>query len=213
VTPAGHAASDSDEALLERYLAVTASPDTREAAFHQLVDRYHRRVFAICLHTLRSASDAEDATQETFLKLARHAETFRGDAKLSTWLYRVARNVCTDHVRHDARRPSTPVADPATLDTAPSEADRTAGTDEALTVGAALAELDPMSRQALVLVAVEGLSYQEAGAVLDLAVGTVKSRVSRARARLAELLDDGARGGSGSDPPDATRARDGTSHP
>lgn len=181
----------TDEQLLERYLAPTSPPEARQAAFHQLVDRYHRRVFGICLHVLGSPSDAEDASQETFLKLARHADGFRGDAQLSTWLYRVARNVCIDHVRHDARRPSTPVADPGTLDQAPQEADRTAGTDDALAVRAALEQLDPGSRQALVLVAVEGLTYQEAGVVLDVAVGTVKSRVSRARTRLATLLADG----------------------
>jgi RNA polymerase sigma-70 factor, ECF subfamily len=192
---------DTDEDLLARYVLPTATADAREAAFHELVDRYHRRVFGICLHVLGSPSDAEDATQETFLKLARHADTFRGDAKLSTWLYRVARNACTDHVRHDARRPSTPVADPGTLDEAPSEADRSAGTDAAVTVRAALDQLDAASRQALILVAVEGLSYQEAGAALDLAVGTVKSRVSRARARLAALLAD------------ATPPPPGTSHP
>ena len=213
MSPRPEAATDSDEGLLERYLATSTSPGAREAAFHQLVDRYHRRVFGICLHSLGSASDAEDATQETFLKLARYAGSFRGEAKLSTWLYRVARNVCTDHVRHDARRPSTPVADPATLDTAPSEPDRTAGSDEALAMRAALAELDPVSRQALILVAVQGLSYQEAGEVLDLKVGTVKSRVSRARSRLATLLDDAARDGPGTDPPGATHPPNRTSHP
>jgi RNA polymerase sigma-70 factor, ECF subfamily len=190
VSPTVQPGHHSDEQLLERYLAPTGPAAARQAAFHELVDRYHRRVFGICLHTLGSPSDAEDATQETFLKLARHAASFRGEAKLSTWLYRVARNVCTDQVRHDARRPSTPVADPGVLDEAPSEADRAAGTDEALVVRAALGSLDPSSRQALLLVAVEGLSYQEAGAALDLPVGTVKSRVSRARSRLAALLAD-----------------------
>ncbi|MFU8839539.1 MAG: RNA polymerase sigma factor [Nitriliruptoraceae bacterium] len=207
------ARDDTDEELLARYLSPSGGPGVREAAFHTLVDRYHRRVFGICLHTLGSASDAEDATQETFLKLARHADSFRGEAKLSTWLYRVARNVCTDHVRHDARRPSTPVADPSTLDEAPSEADRTSGTEDALSVRTALAQLDAGSRQALILVAVEGLSYQEAGAALGLAVGTVKSRVSRARTRLAALLAEAAPTGDAESRPAATPPRPDTSYP
>ncbi len=184
----------SDEELLARYLDVASERSEREAAFHTLVDRYHRRVFAVCHMVLSTAGDAEDATQETFLKLARNAASFRGEAKLSTWLYRVARNVCTDHVRHDARRPSTPVAEVGDLAEAPVAQDTSAGTDAAVTVRAALDQLDPLSRQLLVLVAVEGLSYAEAAAVHDLATGTVKSRVSRARARLAQLLAEGTVG-------------------
>ena len=180
-----------DEALLASYLDSEQPRAAREAAFHALVDRYHRRVFAVCLPVLGSVSDAEDATQETFLKLARNAGSFRGEAKLSTWLYRVARNVCTDHVRHDARRPSTPVAEVGDLDGAPVEPDASGGTDAAVSVRSALAQLDPLSRRLLVLVAVEGLSYAEAAAASDMATGTVKSRVSRARAQLARLLAEG----------------------
>jgi len=201
--------AQSDEEVLARYVDVDAPGGDREAAFHTLIDRYHRRVFAICFEVLRSRSDAEDATQETFIKLARGAAGFRGDAKLSTWLYRVARNVCTDQVRHDARRPATPVADPGQLDDAPSEPDTSAGTAEHLAVAAALGTLDPLSRRALVLVAVEGLTYAEAGEVIGLPVGTVKSRVSRARVRLATALAEQDR------PPtsDATPPPDRTSHP
>jgi RNA polymerase sigma-70 factor, ECF subfamily len=192
----------SDEEVLARFVDDQLPLGTREAAFHTLVDRYHRRIFGICFQVLRSRADAEDATQETFVKLARGAAGFRGDAQLSTWLYRVARNVCTDHVRHDARRPATPVADPAELAAAPSEPDTTAGTDEQLRVVAALETLDPLARQALVLVAIEGLSYAEAAIVTDLPVGTVKSRVSRARARLATMLERGEDAdGSGATPP------------
>jgi RNA polymerase sigma-70 factor, ECF subfamily len=191
----------SDEEVLARFVDDQLPVGTREAAFHTLVDRYHRRIFGICFQVLRSRADAEDATQETFVKLARGAAGFRGDAQLSTWLYRVARNVCTDHVRHDARRPAIPVADPGELAAAPSEPDTTAGTDEQLRVAAALETLDPLARQALVLVAIEGLSYAEAAIVTDLPVGTVKSRVSRARARLATVLERGENAdGSGATP-------------
>ena len=199
----------SDEEVLARFVDAGAPVGDRETAFHTLVDRYHRRVFAICHEVLRSRSDAEDATQETFVKLARGAAGFRGEAKLSTWLYRVARNVCTDQIRHDARRPATPVADPGRLDDAPSQPDTSAATAEQLAVAAALDDLDPLSRRALVLVAVEGLTYAEAGEVIGLPVGTVKSRVSRARGRLATALGERSR----SPRSDATTPPDHTSHP
>lgn len=186
--------SRSDEQLLAHYLDVEVAPGAREAAFHELVGRYRRRVFAVCHQVLDDPRDAEDAAQETFVRLARRGETFRGEAKLSTWLYRVARNVATDLIRHDARRPATPVAD---IDTAADRpvADHAEASDTAAEVRAALAQLDERSRQLLVLVAVEGLSYAEAAAATDLAVGTVKSRVSRARVQLGALLADGDPGG------------------
>jgi RNA polymerase sigma-70 factor, ECF subfamily len=182
----------------EQVLAVYADPELgrarREAAFTELVDRFQRRVFAVCRRTLGGdAPAAEEATQEVFLRLARSAATFRGDAKLSTWLYAVARNVATDRVRHEARRPSTPVADVGDAASVGAAhvalaADHHSEVETAGDLAAALAELDETSRTLLLLVAVEGLSYAEAAAAVDLAVGTVKSRVSRARVRLGLLL-------------------------
>ncbi|MEX1178417.1 MAG: sigma-70 family RNA polymerase sigma factor [Nitriliruptor sp.] len=192
-------AARSDEELLARYADAATPRGARETAFSTLVDRFHRRVFAVCLRTLNGdVSDAEDATQEVFVRLARSADTFRGDAKLSTWLYAVARNVSTDRIRHEARRPSTPVADVSDVAAVGARSavaeDRHGEAETANDLAAALAQLDEISRTLLLLVAVEGLSYAEAAAASDLAVGTVKSRVSRARVRLGELLatDDAA---------------------
>ena len=183
----------TDEELLATYISGDRSRAAREAAFQELVVRYRHRLFAVCVRVLGTPADAEDAVQETFIRLARHAEGFRGDAKLSTWLYRVARNVCTDHVRYDARRPSTPAADVTELFDAPDEDDPIQGHAGLATVGRALLQLDGLSRELLVLVAVEDLSYAEAAEVTDLAVGTVKSRVSRARKELGRLLAAGDR--------------------
>ncbi len=180
----------TDEAVLSVYVDDSRRAGEREAAFHELVGRYQRRLFGVCVRVLGSPSDAEDAVQETFIRLARHASTFRGDAKLSTWLYRVARNVCTDHVRYDARRPSTPVDDITAVGDEPAVGDIVGATETAVSVQAALRHLDERSRMLLLLVAVDGLSYAEAAAVADLPVGTVKSRVSRARVQLGELLAD-----------------------
>lgn len=180
-----------DQQLLSSFVDAARSRSDRESAFHELVVRYRHRVFAVCFRVLHDHADAEDATQETFVKLARGAEAFRGDAKLSTWLYRVARNVCTDRIRYEARRPSTPVDDITAVGTEPSVADTSEAHATATIVGAALARLDERSRQLLLLVAVDGLSYAEAAEVVGLPVGTVKSRVSRARVQLGTLLAEG----------------------
>jgi RNA polymerase sigma-70 factor, ECF subfamily len=181
-----------DEALLAHFADASRPAAEREVVFHRLVTRYQRRVFAVCYRVLGSSSDAEDATQETFLRLARNAGSFRGDAQVSTWVYRIARNVSTDHVRYDARRPSTPVDDLTRVGHEPEAEDAIAASETAVAVRAALAQLEERSRILLLLVAVEGLSYAEAAEVVDLPVGTVKSRVSRARVRLGELLAEPA---------------------
>jgi RNA polymerase sigma-70 factor, ECF subfamily len=178
----------SDEDLLARFIDAEVARSRREEAFRQLASRYQRRLFAVCFRVLGDAEDAEDAVQETLVRLARTATSFRGDAKLSTWLYRVARNVCTDRVRYEARRPSTPVADVVQVHDASDPDDPIEAHATAATVGAALERLDERSRQLLLLVAVDGLTYQEAAELTGLAVGTVKSRVSRARVQLGELL-------------------------
>jgi RNA polymerase sigma-70 factor, ECF subfamily len=180
----------ADEQVLAVYVDASRRDAERQQAFHELVTRYQRRLFAVCYRVLGSTSDAEDAVQETFVKLARNAGSFRGESQLSTWLYRVARNVCTDRVRYEARRPSTPVDDVAAVSDLPDPDDQLEARDTASVVQLALAQLDDRSRTLLLLVAVDGLSYAEAAEVSGLPVGTVKSRVSRARARLGELLAD-----------------------
>lgn len=193
----------TDEELLAVYTDATQPKDQRERAFARLVDRYERRVFAICARELRSRTDAEDATQDTFLHLARKGHQFRGDSKLSTFVFRVAVNACRDLQRRQGRRPQTPVADMAdvadraglrdelTVD------DEVAGRETAARVSAALGDLDELSRTLIILCTVEGMTYPEASAILDVPVGTIKSRVHRARASLAQTLADVAPDGMG----------------
>lgn len=178
----------TDEAVLAVYADAEQPAGHREQAFHELVGRYQHRLFGICVRVLGSPADAEDAVQETLLRLARNASSFRGEAQLSTWLYRVARNVCTDHVRYAARRPATPVEDVGELPEAGVADDLVAAHDTARTIAGALAQLDERSRTLLLLVGVDGLSYAEAAEVMGIAVGTAKSRVSRARAELGRIL-------------------------
>ena len=213
-----------DEQLLATYVDVARGVSDREAAFRELVDRYSRRIFTVCFRVLRSAEDAEDAVQETFVKLARNAASFRGEAQLSTWLYRVARNVCTDRIRYEARRPATPVEDVSDAAPEATVEDHAVGRVAALTLERGLRALDERSRMLLLLVAVDGLSYAEAAEVAGLPIGTVKSRVSRARLQLGRLLaeedepsattarpaPEGNRAGGGGVPPGPTRGPPGT---
>lgn len=188
----------TDEELLATYVDPSVPRAQRERAFRALVDRYEHRVFAICLRELRHRGDAEDATQDTFLHLARKGHQFRGDAKLSTFVFRVAVNACRDLQRRQGRRPQTPVADMvdtlggAAADEAPGVEETVAGRTRAETVADALQQLDEVSRTLIVLCTIEGMTYPEASRVLDMPLGTIKSRVHRARARLADLLAEEA---------------------
>lgn len=190
-----------DDAVLAVYADATRPAAEREQAFRTLVERYQHRLFAVCRRVLDSAEDAEEAVQETFVRLARSADTFRGEAQVSTWLYRIARNVCTDRIRHDARRPSTAVEDPDLLGEAPRAEDHLTARETGLVLAQALGQLDHRSRQLLLLIAVDGLSYQEASELTGLAVGTIKSRVSRARVQLGALLADEPADRAGTGPP------------
>ncbi len=179
--------------LLARWADESVPRADRETAFRDLVRRFQHRVFAICVRELGSRADAEEATQDTFAKLARSADSFRGDSKVSTWTYRIAVNACRDLQRYHGRRPSSPVQD---IEVAAARrvdgSDRVADVAEAVelstTLRHALGELDELSRTLVLLCSVQGLTYPEASEVLDIPVGTIKSRVFRARARLAESM-------------------------
>lgn len=210
----------TDEEVLAHYADGDAERARREAAFHELVSRYRHRIHGICFRYFGDHADAEEATQETFVLLVRRAGQFRGDSKLSTWIYRIAVNACHDLARRDARRPRTPVADVAAVagavpDPSGSPPELAAADELAHRLQEALGRLDEVSRACVILGPVEGRPYAEVAAILDMPVGTVKSRVHRARARLAELLaadepttDPGGTGGSDRPPGAAPRSRE-----
>ncbi len=184
-----HLADLADEDLLRATLEGGA---TRERAFLELVDRYERRVYGICHRFFGNHVDAQDATQDTFLAIARRGGAFRGDSKLSTWIYRIAVNACKDLARARDRRPQTPVEDVART-AAAAGVDLTSDDEFGLSeirddITAALGQLDEVSRTLIILCAIEGRDYAEVAEVMDLPIGTVKSRVFRARAKLADLL-------------------------
>ena len=176
------AAGTADEELARAF----AGGD--DAAFDELVRRYRNRVYGICLRYFGNPSDAEDATQETFVALLRRGATYSGAAAFSTWLYRVATNACNDIARKRSRRPRPSGRDVDTLGERADPDDQLAARELGVELEQALAALDPDHRQAVVLHDVAGLPYADVAARLGVPVGTVKSRVHRGHARLAAAL-------------------------
>jgi RNA polymerase sigma-70 factor (ECF subfamily) len=154
-------------------------------AFDQLVRRHLDRLWAVAAGTLGDREEAADALQDALLKAYRSAASYRGEARVTTWLHRVVVNACLDRVRRRAVRPTVPLP---TGGDAPSARDELAARETSMEVHAALAALPEDQRTALVLVDLEGMPVQDAARVLGVPVGTVKSRCSRGRARLAVSL-------------------------
>ena len=151
-----------------------------EMLYHQ----YKRRVFGMA-HRIVGASDSEEVAQEVFVRVFRGLAAFRGDSALSTWIYRLTVNAALSHLARRGRRHE--VGDDGLGDLpAPPIAER----DSALAarIEAALAQLPAGYRAILVLHDVEGLSHEECASILECRVGTCKSQLHKARARMRELL-------------------------
>jgi len=154
-------------------------------AFESLVRQHTQSVYAHAARFFGDASVAEDVVQEVFIKVYRSIGDFDERSRLSTWLYRVTRNVCLDQVRAGRRRP-VPV-DPLQIE-ARLPGDLSDEVALKTSVETAMRALAPEDRDALSAVSVFGLTYAEAGEVLGVPAGTVKSRVFRARRSLAAAL-------------------------
>jgi len=173
-------AADPDAALLKRHL------DGDPTAFTEIFRRHRDQLWAVALRTTGDPEDAADAVQEALISAMRHAASFRGDAKVSTWLHRIVVNACLDRLRRRAAHPTSPLPDD---DHAPSATrDDYADRDTAADVHAALATLPAEQRAAIVLVDIEGYPVDEVAAMLEVPSGTVKSRCARGRAKLVPLL-------------------------
>ncbi|HET6813344.1 MAG TPA: sigma-70 family RNA polymerase sigma factor [Actinomycetota bacterium] len=172
----------SDEALLAAHLR----GDPR--AFGELVARYERRIYGLCLRILGNREDAEDAAQEAFLAALRRAASFRRAAAFSTWLYRIAVNAATDQARRRGRARTTPL-DPEDAGLAVASGGELGEVvASAVAVQTALAKVPEEFRVAVVLCDLYRVPYADAAQILEIPVGTVKSRVFRGRLALAECL-------------------------
>jgi RNA polymerase sigma-70 factor, ECF subfamily len=172
-------AAEDDRELLARHVAGDRD------AFGELVRRHRDRLWRVALRTLGNPEDAADAVQEGLLSAYRAAAGFRGDAAVTTWLHRIVVNACLDLARRRAVRATEPI-DEGTA--AVSDGDRLGERETATEVLAALRRLPVEQAAAVVLVDVEGYPVAEVAEILEVPVGTVKSRCSRGRARLADLL-------------------------
>ncbi len=152
-----------------------------EVLYHQ----YKRRVFGMA-HRIVGASDAEEVAQEVFVRVFRGLAAFRGDSALSTWIYRLTVNASLSHVARRGRRQEVPVEEVLVDVPAPPAVERDPGL--AARIESALGRLPAGYRAILVLHDVEGLSHEECAAILECRVGTCKSQLHKARARMRELL-------------------------
>jgi RNA polymerase sigma-70 factor (ECF subfamily) len=167
---------------------LAAHADGDPDAFGELVRRHRDRLWAVALRTLGDREEAADALQDALVsafRAGRGSSAFRGDSAVTTWLHRIVVNACLDRVRRRAARPADPL--PETTEV-PARGDDVASLVTGLDVTAALATLPVEQRGALVLVDMYGWSVEDAAQVLECAVGTVKSRCARGRARLLPLL-------------------------
>jgi RNA polymerase sigma-70 factor (ECF subfamily) len=194
VTPGPDGERD-DAALLEAH--VGGDPE----AFGELFARHRDRLWAVSLRTTGNPEDAADALQDALISAFRRAESFRGDSAVTTWLHRIVVNACLDRLRRAKVRVADALPDDleehanrgTVLASPGAAADPEAqalAADRRRRVLAALEELPPDQKAALVLVDMEGYPVQEAGEILDVPSGTIKSRCARGRARLAVLLAD-----------------------
>jgi RNA polymerase sigma-70 factor (ECF subfamily) len=182
----GGAHKGGDDADNDRELAASAAQGDRRA-LETLLTRHADRVYAICRRVLGDREDARDAAQEALISIARRIATFDGRAQFRTWVYRVAVNAALDEARRANRRPATVsdgvVAEPIANDPAVDGA-----VADRVDIDRALQALPIEFRAAVALRDLAGLDYAEIATVLGIPPGTVRSRIARGRALLAERL-------------------------
>ncbi len=173
-----------------------------ELAFNELVLTFQARIFRLVWRMVGRREEAEDMTQEVFVQVFKAIDQFRGDSQLSTWIYRIAVNLCKNRTKYNQRRHSNGHLEFDSESARSQEGARgvTAGEttrpDQLVQgyqmehiVQNALRDMDPDFREVLVLRDVECLSYDEIGAITGLAEGTVKSRIHRARTALETAVE------------------------
>lgn len=164
----------------------------RDALFRTLVQAHGKRLQRFILKNIGNASDAEDLAQQAFLEAVRAYQTFKGESELSTWLYGIAMNLVRNHLSRAPQRRYSFSSDDELVEMAAdslSPAQIHEQSQQLQHLQAALAELPPAMREVLLLVGLDELSYEEAAALLTVPVGTVRSRLSRARSALRAKLE------------------------
>ena len=185
----------------QEYLIVQRVLEGDTNAFEELVLEYEKKVYNVALRMLNNSEDAADMTQEAFIKAYNSLSGFRGDSKFSVWLTRIVSNLCLDFMRSRNRRPTVSLSmededgedvqlDIADISQSPEQLLERSLTRESVRRG--LQSLPEDYREILLLREIQGLSYDEIAAALDIEVGTVKSRIFRGRKKLCDyLIKDG----------------------
>ena len=185
--------------VLEDQALITALQAGREDAYETLIQRFQHPIYNLVFRLLNDPSDTSDVVQEVFLKIFRNVRNFRGGSSLKTWVYRIAVNEAYNHRRWFCRHHRHEVGlagdenirsyEDTLPDTARSPFDLTLDRETRALVEAALSGLNPNFRAAVVLRDIEDLSYEEIAVVLDISLGTVKSRILRGREALRRILE------------------------
>jgi len=189
-----------DRATQDAWVARLRARD--EAALVEVIDAYGERITAVVTGILRDRDAVDDVVQATFSKAWFRIESFKGDAGLYTWLYRVAVNASKDYIKGRSRRPASALDEQRALripSSAPHVLEGLERRELRHRVRDAIARLPERYRAVLALRELEGLPYEGIAEVLGLSLGTVESRLFRARKRLRDLLEPGGRTGSASE--------------
>ena len=162
----------------------------RELAFAALYTRHRTTVFNVAMRVVNSPEDAENVVQETFIKVNKNLRGFRGKSQFSTWLHTVAKNTALNYKAHEQRRPQSSGTDPTDLSEIATSSPQSDFEHEELkdSLDRALASLNDELKQTLLLVVNSGLSYEQVAEITDVPVGTVRSRVFRARQGIDKFL-------------------------
>ena len=199
--PAVDAAKAAETAALHHVVFACMRGDS--AAWQQLVSTQHRRVYGICYRFTGSPTDAEDLTQDVFLKVYRNLQGFDPEkGAFTTWLTTLTRNLLVDHFRRTRQDRATDSLDETArgddgdgptmadrlADTRPGQMQRVAQMELRARIQHALKQLSPELREAVILRDLQDMDYKEIAAVLHVPEGTVKSRISRGRGELARML-------------------------
>jgi RNA polymerase sigma-70 factor (ECF subfamily) len=191
----------SDDRSEAQFIARLVARD--ESAFNELVLTYERRVYGLVFRMLGRRDEAEDLAQEVFVQVFKAIDQFRGESKLSTWIHRIAVNLCKNRTKYLSRRHAGEQDDiDAMAERVPMTAARAAtvgdvsrpdelveGMQLEAIVKRSIQKLEPEFREALILADVEDMPYEEIAQIMGVPVGTVKSRIHRARAQLKTLVE------------------------
>jgi len=192
----GGADHTNDEALIRR----CQEQDTE--AFRWLIERYQSRIYSYVRRMLISREETEDVTLEVFVKAFRNIKRFNGRSSMATWLLAIATNLCVDRMRHKKRRVELTSFDDYSPGSLPEPSDATwdpgasaAASDLGCALETAVSELPQLHRTVILLHDVEGLDYRQIAELLQIPLGTVKSRLFLARRRLRRALNPYLNGG------------------